>query len=416
MKIVNKKSVIYICSRIPFPISGGREHMIVQSLKFISNKYSLKVICFKSPSQNPDFENFKRIGVKDVAFVDTVSFYQLAFNLIFRNAYSIQENLFCSKFNNEFIDRYITNNNPDLIICDMLRTAQFGFDKSLPLIVDFDDLLSERYRKMLIDSSSFSSLGTFAAKLPKWFGVVEKLLRKRVLDYELIRIKNAEKRAYCSADAVIFTSQLEADRANSTYEGKKAIGIPQAVAVLPKNELALDKNNALFLGNLTTAQNLASLKYIVEEILPHVNFRGDGMLLVAGKYDARALDIIRSTKSCVKLLGFVDSITELASSCKVALMPVAFGTGIKTKVLDAISLGLPVISNSIGLEGLDFKHEEHVLKSDDAVLLAKFVNVLFDDESLANSLKKSAEHYISTNHSYDVLSVRYSSCVNSVIK
>jgi polysaccharide biosynthesis protein PslH len=413
--IVNLPVVIYLCSRIPFPISGGREHMIVQSLRFLKKNYDVKVICFKSIHQEENKSGFNELGIEDVEYFNMASPHLLVWNIITRYKSSIQENLYFSSSNLARIEAYIESKKPKVVICDMLRTAQFSINIPQPIIIDFDDMLSDRYRKMLSGDSSYSSLGSFASKIPSWLSWLEKYLRIFLLKFELKRISKSEKKFYECADAVIFTSHLEANKANEKFKSDKAVGIPQAIDRQNLSMKSEKCDNILFLGNMTTAQNLASLTFIIDKVLPHICFDGDGELLIVGKFDNRAEKIIeRSNKA--RLLGFVNSIENIASECKVALMPVAFGTGIKTKILDAISLGLPVISNSVGLEGLDCTHNEHVLKSDDSTMLASFVNQLFTDENLRYRLSNSASLYLSNNHSYDLLSLKYTSLVNSLIK
>ena len=102
-------------------------------------------------------------------------------------------------------------------------------------------------------------------------------------------------------------------------------------------------NNLLFIGNMHTAQNKSSLKMIIEEILPR--FRFEYKFFVLGKYDKSVEDLISKNRN-IELLGFVDDLAEVLQD--EVLDAISFGTGIKTKILDCMSYGIPVVTNMVG--------------------------------------------------------------------
>lgn len=413
-----KKKIVYVSSRPPFPMIGGREHMIVQSLKFLSEEFDVHVLCFHSRGESVLVQSILDVGVKSVELVAMAGSVEFVRNVFLRSNNSFQENLYYSKNTKQYILHYINALNPAVVICDMLRTSQFVKGLSVPLIVDFDDMLSSRYEKIINGNSEFSSLGTYADRLPFYLRWLESSARNLIVGFERRRIEAAECLAFQYADLIIFTSPVEARKANEKYNSNKALGISQQVNVTQNCICTFSNKNEniklLFIGNMTTAQNLASLSIIVGEILPLLRVIPNLSLKVIGKFDQRAEYIIKNEKR-VELLGFVENVIDVAQGCTLALMPVAFGTGVKTKVLDAMSMGLPVITNDVGAEGIDVVSGTNILIANSNTELATSVTTLLKSDALLADISSAGREYVNRFHSYSFLKNRYINFVKSVL-
>lgn len=411
-EVVSVKKILYVCSRPPFPTIGGREHMIVQSLKFLVSEFDVHVACFAGRNEIFHETPILELGVSKVTKISMPSSLIVLKNLVVRGECSIQENLYYSASNEKLIVSLVRESKADLVVSDMLRAAQFCFGLKVPVVVDLDDILSKRYQKMLELGTRFSSLGTFSDRIPKAFYWGEKLLRKVVISFEQGRIADAEARAITNSSAIILTSPLEAEFVNNQFNTMKATGVSQCVTLREKVESS-KANNLLFIGNMTTAQNLASLEYIAKEVLPLISNELDDSfnLLVVGRYDQRAESIaIQSGR--IKLLGFIDDLNSVAQLCSVALMPVAFGTGVKTKVLDAMGMGMPVVTNIVGAEGISIENGVHAVIDDTPSVLAKQTVILMNDRNKADEVAERGREYVTIHHSFENLRNRY----NQVIK
>lgn len=406
--------VLYLASRSPFPKVGGREYMIGQSLKFLTNKFETHLFFIHGKKDDIEYHAIKNLGLSSIHNEPLPSSINLIFNTLIRNR-SIQENLYYSRNILAKINKVIDEVKPDVIVCDMLRMSQY-IRNEIPLVVDLDDILSNRYTKMIEGSGTFSSLGTFADRLPKFISYFEKLFRNRVLKYEKDKILRAEKSAYQLADKIILTSPLEAEKLNETMGSNKAIGIPQAKEINDQCIELPSTNTLLFIGNLTTAQNIASLKYIVKEILPRLALKGTKVTLnVIGKYDSRAIDIVSESKS-VNLLGFVDDLDGEIKKSRVAIAIVSFGTGIKTKVLDSLALGIPTVTNSVGAEGLNIRPTDKLIIEDDIDIQIEEILRILNDNEYAKTIAESAKKFIRENHSNIMLERRYQETIESIYR
>jgi glycosyltransferase involved in cell wall biosynthesis len=153
-----------------------------------------------------------------------------------------------------------------------------------------------------------------------------------------------------------------------------------------------------FFGNMTWGANVDAAEWFVDRILPIVweklpsaQFRiiGPGSEHVAsGKHDPR---IVRLGSS---------HIPDVMRDATIGVVPVISGTGVRLKLLEMLSLGVPVVTTSLGALGTGCVHQEHALIADDADSFASSVVTLLDDAGLRKTLAQ-AGHKLIQRHSWE---------------
>ncbi len=94
----------------------------------------------------------------------------------------------------------------------------------------------------------------------------------------------------------------------------------------------------------------------------------------------------------IEPVGFVPDVAPYFESCRVFVAPLRFGAGMKGKVGQSISHGLPVVTTQIGAEGMDLQNEKHLLIADDPRDFADAVVRLYRDEILWQRLRRKRLH------------------------
>jgi glycosyltransferase involved in cell wall biosynthesis len=93
-------------------------------------------------------------------------------------------------------------------------------------------------------------------------------------------------------------------------------------------------------------------------------------------------DKIRERGVDVTLTGFVDDIRPHVAASHVYVIPLFVGSGTRIKAFEAMAMGRPVVSTSLGIEGLEVTHGEHFLRADDAAEFASGILALLDDDAM----------------------------------
>ena len=90
----------------------------------------------------------------------------------------------------------------------------------------------------------------------------------------------------------------------------------------------------------------------------------------------------------IKVLGFVDKVLPIMNQIKISVVPLRFGAGIKGKIGSAMAAGLPVISTSIGAEGMSTVDNENILIADTPEEFCDQINKLYFDSKLWNKISQ----------------------------
>jgi len=155
--------ILLILSRNPFPAKAGREKMIIQIIRFLNMHSELKIMCFDTGGPFHEIIRFCNENSIDILKLELPSKIRVLKNLITERSFSLQESLYYSNTIKEQINKFCSEFQPNYVYCDMIRTGVNLRDINVPVIMDFDDLLSVRYNKLLKENRSF--IGTYSKVL-----------------------------------------------------------------------------------------------------------------------------------------------------------------------------------------------------------------------------------------------------------
>jgi glycosyltransferase involved in cell wall biosynthesis len=157
----------------------------------------------------------------------------------------------------------------------------------------------------------------------------------------------------------------------------------------------------VMVGNMAYPPNRDGARFFCDRVLPHIRAAvPDARLTVVGQDPPAALTD-RMPPGLITLTGFVDSVVPHYRSAAVAVVPLRAGSGVRGKILEAMALGRPVVSTSIGCEGLDVAHGKHILIADSPSDFAGCVARLLREPRLCQQLAEGGRQYVEGQHSWD---------------
>jgi glycosyltransferase involved in cell wall biosynthesis len=115
---------------------------------------------------------------------------------------------------------------------------------------------------------------------------------------------------------------------------------------------------------------------------------------IVGARPPRALQILVERYEGVKLHGYVADAVPFWTHASALAVPLLSGGGVRVKILEAMAMGVPVISTTIGCEGLDVRDDEHLLIADTPEAFAHACAKVFQDKELALRLAHNARQLI----------------------
>ena len=364
-------------------------------------------------NNRPDF-------IKDIKIAEPIGKYSKVKNLLLKSVIEFSWPLQCSLYyddrNKNEISEYVANVKPDVIIVDMVRLATYydAFRKFNCLkILDMDDLLSNRYERQINGSNSTSIAGQYSSKMSSLENkfLSYDFIKKLVLHLEIKLMKKAEINFGNIYDRVVFVSEKECRKINPFIDNKAAavpMGVYKDEFIKCTYSPTLD-NEICFVGNMGVAANADTLQMLVEKILPLVKV--PYKFKVIGKCPKDLLDQYKNYENIV-FTGRVESIYEHAKNSSLFLAPIAYGSGIKTKILEAMAMQIPVITNSIGAEGLDMVSGKHYVVKDDYISIANAVDYYLKNKEEAKKLAVAGQKSVFETYEWNSIWNRFEHILN----
>jgi O-antigen biosynthesis protein len=182
-------------------------------------------------------------------------------------------------------------------------------------------------------------------------------------------------------DQVWVVSQPEAELLRNTDPSIDVAVVTNVHRPEPPGPPFETREGLLFVGNYAHDPNRDAARWLVEEILPLVR-RELGDVPVALVGSRITAEIERLSGGGVVTFGWVPSLDDLYHRSRLFVAPLRFGAGMKGKVGEACAFGLPVVSTSIGTEGMALVDGRDVLVGDDAGSFADAVVAAYRDAEL----------------------------------
>ncbi len=163
----------------------------------------------------------------------------------------------------------------------------------------------------------------------------------------------------------------------------------------------------IYPGSLAFPANYDAVAYFLAEIYPSVE-RGypDVKFTITGAYNQVNLSGLMLRPSCT-LTGFLDDVRPAMASAWACIVPLRQGSGTRLKILEALALGVPVITTSKGMEGLDLIPEEHLLVADQPAEFAGQVMRLFHDTDLHERLSEAGRKRVKTLYDWETIGTQF---------
>lgn len=184
---------------------------------------------------------------------------------------------------------------------------------------------------------------------------------------------------------VLATSERDAELVRGIAPGARVTVYPNAIPFTPLPP-AGDEEAIVFSGNMEYHPNLSAVRFFRREVWPGLRARWPGLVWRLVGKNPEAVRRFTAGDSRIQVVGPVeDAIRELARA-RAAVVPLLTGSGTRLKILEAWAAGLPVVSTTVGAEGLPVTDGEHLLLADGGQGFAGAVTRLLACSSLRQRL------------------------------
>ena len=382
-------NLLFLSLRFPYPPQRGDRIRAYYFIKELSKKHNISLISF--------FESEKEIEQIDelrkyCSQVEVIKFSKIRayFNLTLYSLSSkpFQVGYWYSPDMRKMIDKLVESNDFDIIHAQFFRMAQYVTKYTdYPKVLDLTDALSlNLHRRAQLDRG---------LSLP-----LVKLEERRVRRYEIEIVKNF--------DIGTVASELDQDYLLALDDSLKLAVIPMGVdhnyftpSQDARNEFRSSdyKPQILFTGTMSYFPNYDAALYFCNEIFPLIKRDlPDVSFYVVGNNPHKKVRQIASND--VVVTGYVPDVRPYFADSAVFVCPLRSGSGIQAKNLEAMAMGVPIVTTSIGLEGLEAIPEKELFVADNPKDFANYVIRLIEEPELRREISENARKLVETKYSW----------------
>ena len=158
-----------------------------------------------------------------------------------------------------------------------------------------------------------------------------------------------------------------------------------------------ERNGILFIGGFVHKPNVDAVKWLINEIMPIVwktHPEIEVTLLGSNPSD----EVLQLKALNVNVPGYIEDVSPYFYTSKIFVAPLRYGAGMKGKIGQSLSYGLPIITSNIGAEGMSLTPDTHFLLADKAEEFAAKILMLYNNEQLWHRLSVESKASISNYH------------------
>jgi glycosyltransferase involved in cell wall biosynthesis len=174
----------------------------------------------------------------------------------------------------------------------------------------------------------------------------------------------------------------------------------------------------VFTATMSWAANVDGIHFLLDEVFPILlRTRPNIRAVIIGRNPPAALvEKVAERALNVTLTGFVGDIRPYVAQANVYVIPLFVGSGTRIKAFEAMAMGRPVVSTTLGIEGLDVTDGENFVRADDAETFAGAILALMDDNAMRSRIALAARRLVESRFSWSRVARQFEAICQRALK
>ena len=383
--------ILWVCPFFLHPTDRGGQIRTLGTLKELHKRHEVHFAALNDPAspegpkRSPEYSS-RHISVEhSVPGRTSIKIYpQLAGSII--NAVPIAVSRYHSKPLQRMISDLVAKEKYDAIVCDFLTSAPNLADLSQCIL--FQHNVETTIWKRHVEQS-------------------RSLAKRTYFQLQASKMESYERKICRQVKHVIAVSEIDASRMKTMFgvEGVSSVstGVDLEYFAPPKD--APNTSDMIFCGSMDWLPNVDAVEHFLSEILPLI--RADlpaATFTIAGRSpDARVHKAVQGLQG-VSVTGKVADMRPYLWGSKISVVPIHIGGGTRLKIYECMAAGVPVVSTTVGAEGLCYQDGNDIAIADDPRSFADACVRLLKDNALRQSMAQSALQRAQSEFSWEAVS------------
>ncbi len=388
MRTQPRLNFLIVTTALPYPLISGAMIRNYEIIKYLDERHDVTLLTYFRPDERLAVEDLRHQlcgtvhAVPSQASVHVNRRTAQAASML--SSVSHQTRTYATPRLQAKLDELLTGGRPyDVVLIEQSHLGGLRLDKAGPALVVLDEhnIEYELFKRMSESEQSW--------------------VRRLFCREEYRKFRREEERVWQSVDAISITSEREAQIVREQVPGKAVMSVPNGVdtdRVRPTSE-APKPGSLVFVGIMSYRPNVDGIVYFAREVLPKVCARVPSAHLTivgAGWSD----EIASLAGPHVTITGFVPDVRPHIAQASAMVIPLRMGSGTRLKVLEGLAAGKPLVSTSIGCEGIAVRDGEHLLIGDDPETFAQQVVRVLNEPDLAQALSRGGRALVEEQYSW----------------
>jgi sugar transferase (PEP-CTERM/EpsH1 system associated) len=378
--------IVIIAPRFPFPLDKGDRLTVFHLLKYFSKRHQVSLVCFLEKEQDPAWVEKVKPFCEHVHTVQLRKWRAYA-NCVkgLPNSAPLQVHYHSDPAMSQAVRQLIDQTQPDLLYAHYIRMGQYIEPyREYPRVLAMQLSMTLNYRRLADHASNW--------------------VRRTFYSTEYSKLRYFEADFARRFDKVLLISKHDLRAVAQNGEINNVFLSPHGVDssyFSPDPKVQKDPNSLIFTGNMNYMPNIDAAVYFCKEILPLVRKSiPDVRLKIVGtdpSSDVQAL----GKEPYVEVTGCVPDLRSHLNRAQIAIAPMRIAAGLLNKVLEGMSMELPMVITSVANEGIKSTNGKNVVVSDKAGDFASRIVELFSQPELRRRLGTAARDFVVKEWSWE---------------
>ena len=397
--------ILFLSQRFLLPMDTGGKIRTGNILKHLSKKHHITLISnVESPKDDPFISqihslcaDFIPVPWKEVKRHSLFFWGRLALQMF--SVYPVNVLNDYSRCLRKEVEKACRESKYDLVVCDFVQSALM-----FQGIMDIPSVLFQHNVESMILVRHLENAKNPILRLFWW-------LQWRKMAW-------FEKNACRKFDKVIAVSIQDKKKFEKLYGLDNVDTIPTGVDIeyfQPMPQIPEKKHSLVFCGSMDWLPNEDAMVFFIGEIFSLIKKHiPDVTLTIVGRNPSPILKHFAHTHSDVVLTGWVDDTRPYIAQGSVVIVPIRIGGGTRMKIYAAMAMGKPIISTTIGAEGLPVSSGETIIIEDQPNLFAEIIVDLLKNSEKRKIIGTAAGEFVRNNFSWKSVGEEFSRICQSV--
>jgi len=364
--------LLYFIPYSPANPTFGGSLRIYHILEHLCSHHDVTVAGFSTPEEEKELiKNFPVLAGK-THFVEDPYVNSSRYRMLIKSIFSSHSLYYLytrSEQLQQKLDQILKTDTFDVIQCEFPVMGMYQFKSTAVKIIDSHNVEYDNFKRM--------------AK-------VKNPLKKLFYHLESFKFYKEETAACREMDALFVTSERDISIFDESVPAVPKYLIPNGVddvyfyptKTIPK------PHSMVFVGMMKYVPNYDGISFFLDEIFPKIlAVFPDTTITIVGKNPPKSI-ANRANKNII-ITGFVEDTRPYMHEASVYVVPLRMGGGTRLKIMETLASKIPLVTTSIGCEGIDMEHSKHAMIADKPGEFANAVIELFANKELCKNLTKT---------------------------